>query len=165
MPILALLLAAAATQAEPPAEPNLQPLAFLAGSCWRGTLPDDRGTDVHCFTRMLRGHFLRDRHTVTPAGYLGETVYRWDSAARQIRLDYYSSDGLLMTGTASAAAHGLAFELAYVSSDGAPAVMRAAWTRDGPDAYVVTAEVRGPDGWHAAPGSARFQRIGPAPAE
>ena len=165
MPSLALLLAAAAVQAEPPMEPNLQPLAFLAGSCWRGTLPGNQGTDVHCFTPMLRGHFLRDRHTVSPAGYLGETIYRWDPAARQIRLDYYSSDGLLMSGTAAAGEHGLTFELGYVSADGAPAVMRAAWNRDGTDAYVVTAEVRRPEGWRPAPGSARFQRIGPAPSD
>ena len=163
MPILALLLAAA--QAEAPLEPNLQPLAFLAGSCWRGTLPGNQGIDTHCFTPMLRGHFLRDRHNVTPANYLGETIYRWDSAAGRIRLDYYSSDGLLMTGTASAGDQGPTFELGYASADGSPVVMRAVWARDGADAYVVTAEVRRPDGWHPAPGSARFQRVGPAPPD
>jgi hypothetical protein len=161
MPILALLLAAA-VQAEPPIEPNLQPLAFVMGSCWRGTLPNGSGIDTHCFTPMLRGHFLRDRHNVTPAGYAGETLYRWDSAARRIKLDYYSSDGLLMSGTASAAGQALTFELGYVAGDGAPVVIRATWTREGADAYVVTAEVRGPDGWRPAPGSARFQRVGPA---
>jgi hypothetical protein len=163
MPILALLLAAAAPADS--MEPNLQPLAFLVGSCWRGTLPDNSGIDTHCFTPMLRGHFLRDRHNVTPVGYSGETLYRWDSAARQIRLDYYSSDGLLMAGTASAGEHGLTFELGYVAGDGSPTVIRATWTRDGPDAYVVTAEARDHDGWRPVPGRARFQRVGPAPPD
>jgi hypothetical protein len=144
---------------------ELQPFAFLVGSCWRGTLPDNSGIDTHCFSPMLRGHFLRDRHNVPLVGYSGETLYRWDSAARQIRLDYYSSDGLLMAGTVSAGEHGLIFELGYVGGAGSPTVIRATWTRDGPDFYVVTAEARSQDGWRPVLGRARFQRIGPAPAD
>ena len=142
---------------------ELQPFAFLAGSCWRGPAPGGTQTDTHCFTPML-GHFLRDRHVVTPSHYSGETLYRWDSAARQIRLDYYSSDGMLMSGTAAATERGLSFELSYLAG-GTPTALRAAWTRDGEDAYVVTMEAQGPNGWRAMPGSQRFQRVGPAPAD
>jgi hypothetical protein len=143
---------------------ELQPFAFLAGSCWRGPAPGGAQTDTHCFTPML-GHFLRDRHVVLPSHYSGETLYRWDAAARQIRLDYYSSDGMLMSGTAAATERGLSFELSYLSAEGAPTALRGAWTRDGDDAYLVTMEVQGPNGWRAMPGSQRFQRIGPAPAD
>lgn len=164
----ALLAAGAQPMAPAAATDNLaaelQPLAFLAGSCWRGTLPGNQGTDTHCFAPMLGGHFVRDRHVVTPSNYAGETIYRWDSAARRIALDYYSSEGMLMTGTAAATAQGLAFQVSYLSSGGSPVALRVAWIRDGPDSHVVTNQVREGDAWQAVPGSARFERIGPAPA-
>jgi len=164
MSVLALLLAAA-TLAETPLEPHLQPMAFLVGSCWRTTMPGNLGTDTHCFTPMLGGHFLRDRHTLTGVQYSGETLYRWDPVTERIRFDYYSSRGLVIAGTAAATEGGLAFELSYVSPEGRPIAVRAAWTRDGPDAYVVTQEVRENDAWRAVPEHPRFQRIGPAPPD
>src|SRR6187551_2099463 len=95
---LALTLAAAPIGAAPAADtlaPVFQPLAFVAGSCWRATFPDGRMTDTHCFSPILNGHFLRDRHIVTraPNPYVGETIYRWDAATGRIRYDYYASDG------------------------------------------------------------------------
>jgi len=32
-----------------------QPLDFLAGSCWRGTFPDGKATDAHCFDWVYGG--------------------------------------------------------------------------------------------------------------
>ena len=144
---------------------GLQPLAFLAGSCWQGDLPGGQGTDTHCFTAMLGGHFLRDRHRVTPGGYAGETLYRWDRAAQRIRFDYYSSLGMVMSGTASAEANGATFAPEAVGPDGRPMPMRARWRRDGADFYVVTTEIRQNGVWQSVPGTPRFRRIGPAPAE
>ena len=145
---------------------QLQPFAFLAGSCWRATLPGGQMTDTHCFTPMLGGRFLRDRHHIHGADYAGETIYRWDSTARQIRWDYYASDGMLMSGTAAGADNGVAFEVVEVSPRSAsPVPMRIAWRRDGADAYVVTTEVRDGESWRAAPNTPRFQRIVPAPAD
>ena len=163
----ALILAASALPMAPASatdrlNPNLQPLAFLAGSCWRTTMPGNGGTDTHCFTPMLGGHFLRDRHILSAVRYSGETLYRWDSAARRIRFDYYSSEGMLMSGTASSSGQGLTFELSYVSAEGRPVAMRAAWTRDGPDAYIVTQEVGENGAWRAVPDHPRFERVGPA---
>jgi hypothetical protein len=164
--LAAALPAAPAAAADPPAA-GFQPFAFLAGSCWRATLPDGRMTDTHCFTSMLGGRFLRDRHRIAGADYAGETIYRWDAAAGQIRWDYYASDGMLMSGTAAAGSEGgVAFEVVSVSpQSAAPVPMRIAWRRDGTDAYVVTTEVRAGDSWRAAPNAPRFQRVGPAPAE
>jgi hypothetical protein len=163
--MLNLLLALAAATPATPLDAALQPLAFLAGACWQGELPAGQGTDTHCFMPMLGGHFLRDRHRVMPGGYAGETIYRWDPAARRIAFDYYSSPGMLMPGTAAADAQGLAFEFQVAASDGRPMPMRATWRRDGADAYVVTTEVRQDGAWHVLPGTPRFRRIGPAPAE
>ena len=168
----AILLALAATLPTAPAAAadapavEFQPFAFLSGSCWRATLPDGRMTDTHCFTPMLGGHFLRDRHHINGADYAGETIYRWDAAARQIRWDYYASDGMLMSGTAAGADNGVAFEVVEVSPRSAsPVPMRIAWRRDGTDAYVVITEVRDGDSWRAGPNAPHFQRVGPAPAD
>ena len=58
-------------------------------------LPEATRTDTHCFTPMLGGRFVRDLHMRRgrAAPYSGETLYRWDPAARRIRFDYYASDG------------------------------------------------------------------------
>jgi hypothetical protein len=145
---------------------ELQPFASLAGSCWRGPAPGGQGVDTHCFTAALGGHFLRDRHHVTPGDYMGETLYRWDSGTRNIRWDYYASDGLLMSGSASGTNGGIGFEVGSVSPAGAsPIGARIAWRRDGPDAYVVTMLVRENGDWRPGPGAARFERIGHAPAD
>jgi hypothetical protein len=170
--IASMLLAVTAALAAAPAcaadalGSALQPFAFLAGSCWRATLPGGQMTDTHCFTSMLGGRFLRDRHQIGGATYAGETIYRWDAEAGRIRWHYYASDGMLMSGTAAGADDGVAFEVVEVSPRSAsPVPMRIAWRRDGADAYIVTSEVRDGESWRAAPNSPRFQRVGPAPAD
>jgi hypothetical protein len=145
--------------------PPLQPFAFLVGSCWSATYVGG-AVDTHCFTPMLGGHFVRDRHRLSRGGYAGETLYRWDAEARRIRWDYYSSEGWVLVGTAAGTDRGLAFEFDAASQAGhAPMPTRVAWRVDGPNAYVVTTEVREKDVWHAQPDSPRFQRIGPPPAD
>jgi len=163
---LAAALPAAPAYAADTLGRELQPFAFLAGSCWRATLPGGQMTDTHCFTPMLGGRFLRDRHQISGATYAGETIYRWDAEVGRIRWHYYASDGMLMSGTAAGADDGVAFEVVEVSPRSAsPVPMRVAWRRDGADGYVVTSEVRDGESWRAAPSTPRFQRIGPAPAD
>jgi hypothetical protein len=38
----------------------LQPLAFLAGHCWKGDFPDGKQSDEHCFVWLYDGKALRD---------------------------------------------------------------------------------------------------------
>ena len=163
--VIALLFAGAQAQA-PPLATELQPLSFLAGACWRGTFPDGRRTDTHCFTPMLGGRFLRDRHVVggAPQPYSGETLYRWDAAARQIRFDYYASDGSHSAGTAIPAENGLAFPETHRAADGTETAIRTSWTRDGADAYVVLSEIVGA-GSRRELLRMRMERAGPAPAD
>ena len=61
----AILLAgmAMAAPAEAPPAPY-QPLAFLVGHCWKGTFPDGKATDEHCFSWIYGGKFVRDEHVV-----------------------------------------------------------------------------------------------------
>jgi hypothetical protein len=165
MTMFSLLLAASLQAATPQLNPQLGPLGFLAGSCWRATMPGGSQVDLHCFTAMLGGRFVRDRHVVSPSSYSGETLYRWDPAARIIRFDYYASDGSHMAGTALAAPDGLNFpEADHVDPAGTPMTLRSAWTREGEDAYVAVTEYRQGDSWRIL-ARARFERAGPAPAD
>jgi len=75
----AILLAgmAMAAPAEAPPAPY-QPLAFLVGHCWKGTFPDGKATDEHCFSWIYGGKFVRDEHVVHRgeghADGLGESI-------------------------------------------------------------------------------------------
>lgn len=161
-----LLAAAFAVQAAPSINPHLEPLAFLLGSCWRGTFPDGRQTDTHCFTPMYGGAFVRDMHVVenAPAPYSGETLYRWNAEAGGIEYDYYASDGSHSRGAARPALNGLTFPgEAHRAPDGGETQIRSSWTRDGSDAYVVLAEALQGGVWRKL-WEMRMVRAGPVPA-
>jgi len=163
--MLALLLALSAQAHAPLLNSRLAPLAFFAGSCWRGTFPDGRRTDMHCFTPVYGGAFVRDRHVVegAPQPYSGETLYRWDAESRVIRFDYYASDGSHSGGAALPAANGLVFpEETHRAPDGSEMLIRSSWTRDGAGAYVVLSEAREGEGWRRL-WQMRMVRTGPAP--
>jgi hypothetical protein len=162
--MLALLIAVSAQAQQPALSPQLAPLAFVTGSCWRGTFPDGRRTDTHCFAPIYGGAFVRDTHVVegAPAPYSGETLYRWDAEVGRIAYDYYASDGSHSAGTVSPAANGLGFpEEAHRAPGGSETFIRSSWTRDGPDAYVVLAERREGEAWRPL-WRMRMVRVGPA---
>src|SRR5262249_3787092 len=78
------------------ADSPYQPLAFLAGHCWKGTFPDGKQTDEHCFSWIYDGKFLRDQHTVHGGGhpdYLGESIYFWNSASKRVEYLYIENQG------------------------------------------------------------------------
>jgi hypothetical protein len=161
---LGLLLLAAQPAPAQMLAPELQPLAFLVGSCWRTTMANGHVTDTHCFTSMYGGRFVRDRHRMAGADYAGETIYRWDSGSRQIRFDYYQSQGLIIRGTTAPSPQGLAFALSIPLAE-PPTEMRGTWTRDGDDAYVVSQEIRSGDSWRPVAERPRFVRVSAAPAD
>ena len=165
MSLLSALLLLGAPPAEAPAlSPHLEPLARVAGSCWRGTFSDGRQTDTHCFTAIYGGAFVRDVHVVEngPGPYSGETLYRWDDEAGRIVFDYYASDGAHSDGIARAAANGIVFpQQAHRGPGGATTMIRSAWTFDGPDAYVVLAERLQGETWQRL-WEMRMVRVGPA---
>ena len=81
---LVLLLPLVATLAAADVQSAYQPLAFLAGHCWKGSFPGGHRTDEHCFSWIYDGKFLRDRHTVRSEGQpdaLGESISCNPSAA------------------------------------------------------------------------------------
>ena len=163
--MLEWVLAAMALQAAPsPVAPELQPLAFLVGSCWRATFPGTTQTDTHCYTAMHGGRHVRDRHVVEGAAapYSGETIYRWDPQARQIRYDYYASDGGYSRGAAVPGADGISFpDEGYVGANGQRLMLRNAMTGIGAEGYDARSEMRQGEIWQEM-WRMRFTRVGPA---
>src|SRR3954464_7350234 len=80
---------------------KLQPLAFLAGSCWKGTFAGRAVTDEHCFTWLYGGRFLRDQHVVSgdSVPYRGETTYAWDGGQKRIVYWYIALPGFYSSGS------------------------------------------------------------------
>jgi hypothetical protein len=129
-----------------------EPLAFLADHCWSGAFPGGR-TDQHCFTWIYDGKFLRDRHTVRAEGKpdaLGESIYFWDSAAKQLEYLYIESDGGFSRGPVSIDNEALVFPDTSLVENGKTIVYRSRWQRSGATAYDVVTEFNSKDGW--APG-------------
>ena len=158
-----ILLALALQAAAPALSAELQPLAFLVGSCWRSNTTD---TDTHCYTAMLGGRYIRDVHVVEGRGppYSGETIYRWDPRARRLRFDYYASDGGYSWGLVNPTPGGLDFPGdRYVGGDGRRMTMRTIQTHQS-DGYTNTSFARRPGGRWRELWTTRFTRVGPAPA-
>jgi hypothetical protein len=166
--LFALGLAASSAAAPAALAPQLAPLAFLAGSCWRGS-EDGMRTDTHCFTPVYDGHFLRDRHIVAGGKnppYLGETLYRWSAEAQAISYAYYSSDGGFGSGVARRDGDVLSFTFATDAAGAGPppSRMRTTWTRESDQAYTAHTEIGEGEGWRTL-WRVRFTRVGPAPAD
>ena len=156
--LLALALPAAAAPAA-----GFAPLAFLAGHCWKGTFRDGKTTDEHCFSWIYRGKFMRDRHVVrtpgAPDGF-GESIYLWDAATQQLQYLYIESGGGFSRGTVSAEGTTLVFPASTYSEDGKLQTIRSRWARAGGDAYDVSTEFQGKEGWVPA-FALRMQRVDP----
>ena len=122
VPLLALFLgiAIAGSVAAEPID-ALKPMAFLAGSCWKGTFPDGQVTDEHCFQWLYGGKALRDTHTVRAPGrpdYIGETTYYYDSAAKRVEYLYVENLGDISRGTMESSPPALVFPAAQFVEGG-----------------------------------------------
>jgi hypothetical protein len=120
------------------------PLAFLVGHCWKGTFPDGKATDEHCFSWVYSGKFVRDQHVVHrgagQADDLGESIYLWDSGAKQLQYLYIESAGGFSRGTVSAEGDALVFPPTHYRENGAEQTYRSRWQRSGDNAYEVVTE-------------------------
>ncbi len=128
----------------------LQPMAFLAGHCWKGTFADGKTTDEHCFSWLYGGRMLRDTHTVREAGKtdaVGESTYYVDSAGNRVEFLYIENNGGFSRGAVESVPEALLFPDTRYISDGEALVYRARWTRQGDRAYEAWSEAQTPDGW------------------
>ena len=146
---LLLLSLAAGVAAAEPATPY-QPLAYLAGHCWKGSFPGGKLTDEHCFSWIYDGKFLRDVHTLRGEARpdaRGESTYFWNSTAKQIEYLYIESDGGFSRGPVAADQDALVFPDTSFVENGKTQVYRSRWQRSGANAYDVITEFQGKDGW------------------
>jgi copper(I)-binding protein len=128
---------------------GMEAFEFVAGSCWRGTFPNGRQTDTHCFSPIYAGTYMQDRHVVeggtTP--YSGDTLFRRDAMSRQVRFTYHASDGSVTQGQAIPIEGGLNFPEEHRAADGTVTPIRTTWMRDGDNAYFVTSEAQREGAW------------------
>ncbi len=168
--LIASLIASLGTGAAPAAEPAVanphQPLAFLVGHCWRGAFPEGQVTDKHCFSWIYDGRFVRDLHVVDRGGGQqdrGESIYLWDTAARQLQYLYIESAGGFSRGTVSAEGDTLVFPPTHYTENGAERTYRSRWRRVGADAYDVVTEFSVKNAW--TPGfTVHMRLVGPSPS-
>ncbi|HJP61048.1 MAG TPA: hypothetical protein VJ865_13665 [Gemmatimonadaceae bacterium] len=132
-------IAQTSTSTPPPAS-HLSPLAFLAGSCWKGTFAGRNVTDEHCFTWIYNGRFLRDHHIVVgdSVPYEGETTYAWDAAQKQIVYWYIALPGFHSRGTVAPNENALVFDDNLRTNQARK--LRTTWRRSGADSYTVRVE-------------------------
>jgi hypothetical protein len=145
LPALALVAPLWAAADQPSAAPSpYRPLAFLIGHCWRGSFPDSQTTDVHCFSWVYGGKFVRDEHVVHRGGGrpddFGESLYLWDAAAHELQYLYIESAGGYSRGTVAAEADALVFPPTHYREANEEQVYRSRWQRTGDAAYDVTTE-------------------------
>jgi hypothetical protein len=119
---------------------KLDPLSFLAGSCWKGTFTGRAVTDEHCFEWIMGGRFLRDHHIVRgdSVPYEGETTYAWDASQKRITYWYIALPGFYSHGNVTFAEHSLVFHDDLVAST--ERKLLTTWTGSGPDSYTVRVE-------------------------
>lgn len=142
------LLWASPAQADD-ASAALKPLAFLAGSCWRGTFPDGKATDEHCFDWILNGRYMRDTHVVRGAGadYEGVTLIGWDPGRNATSYWYFTNEAHLSQGTVEAAHDGISFRETVALAGGDKLEMRGVLAPRGADGYRVRTEQREGEAW------------------
>jgi hypothetical protein len=146
-----VLLATLAPLASAAPVEALQPMAFLAGHCWKGEFPGGKQqTDEHCFEWLYGGKALRDIHTVRTPGkpdYTGETTYYWDSAAKRVEFIYIENLGGISRGTMESTPGALVFPPAQYVADGEAMTYRVRWTIINDKAYEALSEMQVKDGW------------------
>jgi len=123
--------------APPPLRPELEPLRFLVGHCWRGEFRNG-AVDTHCFESVYGGQHVRDRHDVKgPDGlYRGETLYSWNGASKRVEYTYWNSSGGVSRGAMAPTAEGLDFSgETYTGPDGRKLTISTLWRRAGGDSY------------------------------
>ena len=147
----AIVLAGMSMSAPALAPPSpYQPLAFLVGHCWKGTFPDGKATDEHCFSWIYGGKFVRDEHVVHGEGHpdgFGESIYVWDAASRQLQYLYIESAGGFSRGTVSGEGDALVFPPSSYLEKGQTQTYRSRWQPAGQEAYDVVTEFQVQERW------------------
>jgi hypothetical protein len=158
----ALIAPVASAQSEDTVlRPELAALEYLVGSCWHGVIPGSETFDIHCYSAMLDGKYVRDVHVV-PQGatlYMGETIFHWSRENDVIYYRYFNTFGGISDGSAQADGDTLRFpDETHTMSDGSVQVFSSSWQRLGEDVYqAITLNVTNEVAEEMS--SVRFDRI------
>lgn len=147
---LAILVSALSLQAVAAPDPNLEPLAYLAGHCWKGTIPGTSDVDEHCFGWIYDGKYLRDRHVVRRGEttvYEGESTYYWNSVAKQVEYFYLTAAGGHSSGKMVVEGGTLVFPETSLVMGGKQHIVRSQFKRTGDDGYEVFREYQVDGKW------------------
>lgn len=151
--------AMAASASQPQLRPELEPMRFLVGHCWRGPMNQGTRSDVHCFEPVFGGQHIRDRHEVTggPTVYRGETMYSWNGAEKRIEFTYWNSIGGVSRGSMIPRPGLFDFgDQSYTGPDGRKLTMSTVWRRIDERTYEArTTSANNPTGERIV----RFTRI------
>jgi hypothetical protein len=160
---LVLFSIAAGSAAEGEPQNGLEPLAWLAGSCWTGTFADGVTKDLVCYEWMLGGRFLRSRHRVIGGAgpYSGETILARNPTSGGLEFTYFNSAGGIIRGEIEPTDDGLRFPNETVEMGGEPFELRSSWRRHGEDRYVAVTERLAEGDWRPFM-TIDFVRSGPA---
>lgn len=149
LPLLTIVVLAAAPDSTVSVRAELRPLQYLVGQCWSAKFPNGTATDTHCFESVYGGAFIRDRHVVRglKGPYEGETIYAWDPKQKKLVYTYWASDGGTSSGTAEPGAEGeLLFHESYSSSE-QKLELKTVWTRRADDGYDVRVSQQKDGAW------------------
>jgi hypothetical protein len=158
------------TRAAPSNIPDgFAPIAFMAGSCWEGPLPDfvAASTGVgprsvtHCVRWRLENQVLTDTlymDGLTPP-VRGETNYYWDAESKILRYIFWSVAGSYSVGTMRTDGPTMIFDdERLVGGSRGTVQFTTTWTPSGPDAFVQNRQRRNADGTWTNAATGVFKR-------
>ncbi len=156
-------IALAVDAGDAPVNDALKPLAFLAGSCWKGPFADRNATDEHCYEWMYGGQYLRDRHIVRGdrKPYRGETIYFWDAAENAVGYIYFNSNGGVSRGTLKVEGQALLFPAERYAEGSTTREFSTTLTRENADSYYSSMRKLKAGQWLEA-WRVSYKRAGPA---
>ena len=160
---LSTSIALAVDAGDAPVSDALKPLAFLAGSCWKGPFADRNATDEHCYEWMYGGQYLRDRHIVRgdQRPYRGETIYFWDAAENAVGYIYFNSNGGVSRGTLKVEGEALLFPAERYTEGSTTREFSTTLTRENADSYYTSTRELKAGEWLEA-WRVSYKRAGPA---
>jgi hypothetical protein len=167
--VTALASFAAHAQTLPKTTPDaFKPLAFMAGSCWEGPLPDFVGASTgvgaqtlsHCVRWRLEDQVMTDTlhlNALTPP-VRGETNYYWDAETKTLRYIFWSIAGSYSTGTVKTDGKRIVFDDERLFGGKGVVHFTTTWEQTGPDSYVQNRQRQNADGTWTNSAVATFVR-------
>lgn len=156
IPLLCLSMLAAvpraaegeAANASDPVSDPFEPMAFVIGHCWDGTLGGGSLAESHCFEWVHEGQLLGHRHTARgdEPVYDGTTHFAWNPEEGRLVFLHASEQGIFSSGSVEVVDGVVAFPQRMVTPGGVRE-LKAVWSRPAENRYTVTVHERIEGDW------------------